>query len=626
MNVLEIVPSFTSLIVYIIVSMIIQKSTRKLRNSIKKNKSFFILNFISVFFVLLLIMYVISMFYLINSKDEGIFPIFNNVVEIIAGVSFLVFVTLTCIFIIARIHNLSLKNEKLINELVSKEQFKSEFMATMSHELRTPLNAIIGFAELILEGMEDDVNPDVLSLIKDIHSSAEDMLELITRTLEISKLDCGDLYLDIKPVVLNDIIRQVLNKFNQRIREKNLNLIVKGMKESIVAYLDPIHYKRVIENILDNAIKYTDHGSITVSIRQSDTDVIVDISDTGKGIDKKDFGKIMEEFKQASSGMYCPNSALGLGLAFSNRIIELHGGSLTFTSEVNVGTTFTIKIPKKQLNLLEKEGSMFHISKRERRLEGNYIKILIIEDVKSDMLAIKGFLENIRDFKVDILWCKKVRDAIDIINHHNFDVILLDLYLPDSEGINTIIKLIDHAKEIPIIVLTMKDDDDFAVAAIQNGAQDYLIKSKLSPERLLRSIKCAIERFKLISRYRELLDLYKSIFNKISHPVFTNILAENFVPGEFIDANESLCKLLGYEKQNILELEFFDVISPRYKKYVKSIIETLNKNDYLEYKIDLINKDGEIIPVSLNSHIVFFNNRPIILTCVQRVITKKLLV
>lgn len=243
--------------------------------------------------------------------------------------------------------NNALEQQKLyLDQIVKSSQFKTEFMATMSHELRTPLNAIIGFADLLLEGTYGELNNDQKEFVEDVKSSADHQFAMIEHILDISKIESGQITLNIQKFSLNSLIDQITSSLKPLYSKKGLKFIVKGLEEEILMYADPIRLKEIILNLLSNAIKFTIDGYIKLQIKQNFYNWIFKIIDTGIGIAKKDFPLIFKEFKRVSSPYVQSISGTGLGLSLSKRLIELHGGEINFTSSLGFGTTFTFNIPK----------------------------------------------------------------------------------------------------------------------------------------------------------------------------------------------------------------------------------------------------------------------------------------
>jgi len=244
--------------------------------------------------------------------------------------------------------NVSLEQQKLfLDQIVKSSQFKTEFMGTMSHELRTPLNAIIGFADLLLDSGYGELSDDQKDFIIDIKSSAEHQFEMIKHILNITKIESGQLSLNIQKLSLNSLLEQIKSSLRPLYDKNNLKFKIKGVDEELVMFADPIRLKEILLNLLSNALKFTIDGTVRLQITQNYYNWIFKIVDTGIGIAKKDFPLIFKEFKRVDSPYVRSVPGTGLGLSLTKRLIELHGGEINFTSLLGVGTTFTFNIPKK---------------------------------------------------------------------------------------------------------------------------------------------------------------------------------------------------------------------------------------------------------------------------------------
>ena len=248
-----------------------------------------------------------------------------------------------------RTHELknALDQQKLfMNEILKASQFKSEFMATMSHELRTPLNSIIGFVDLLLEENYGRINKDQLNFLKDIKVSSIDLLELINHLLDISKIESGDFRLNLKKITLKPLIDQVNSIIKPLISEKNLYYKINNFNPNLEIVVDPLRFKEILYNLISNAIKFTLKGGITLNILETKKNYRFEIIDTGIGISKKDYNLIFKEFKRVDDPYVNSTPGTGLGLPLTKKLINLHGGDITFTSKYGKGSNFIITIPK----------------------------------------------------------------------------------------------------------------------------------------------------------------------------------------------------------------------------------------------------------------------------------------
>ncbi len=255
--------------------------------------------------------------------------------------------------------NSALKKQELyLDEIIKGSRFKSEFLATMSHELRTPLNAIIGFTDLLIESVYGDLNEKQLEFLNYIKSSAEHQFNMIQQILDITKIESGQLKLNIKEFSLNNIMDQVNSTFKSAYTKKNLKFLIKGSEHPIEIRADPIRFKEILFNLVDNAIKFTMKGRISLIIQEKSDRWIFKVKDTGIGIAKKDHDIIFKEFKRVKSPEINAIQGTGLGLSLTKRLVNLHGGEITFTSVVGIGTTFTFFIPKNAEKMIKEKRTL----------------------------------------------------------------------------------------------------------------------------------------------------------------------------------------------------------------------------------------------------------------------------
>jgi signal transduction histidine kinase len=245
----------------------------------------------------------------------------------------------------ANVNRMNEELRRLYLELEAASRHKSEFLANMSHELRTPLNAIIGFSQVLRDEMVGSVNPKQSEYLDDIISSGNHLLSLINDVLDLSKVEAGQVELDVHPFSLREALERGVVMVRERATEDGVRVAFEADPEIDVVDGDERRIKQVIFNLLSNAVKFTPAGGeVDVSAMRVNGEVRVSVADTGPGVDPEDHERIFEEFRQTESGLE-QHEGTGLGLALSKRFVELHGGRIWIESELGRGSTFVFTLP-----------------------------------------------------------------------------------------------------------------------------------------------------------------------------------------------------------------------------------------------------------------------------------------
>jgi signal transduction histidine kinase len=236
---------------------------------------------------------------------------------------------------------------RLYQQLAEASQHKSQFLANMSHELRTPLNAILGYTELIADGVYGQPSEKMFGVLKRLESNGKHLLGLINDVLDLSKIEAGQLVLDLSDFSLKDIIQTVVSAVEPLAEEKKIELKIEAPANLPPGRGDERRLTQVLLNLVGNAIKFTDVGEVVITASVADGSFNLAVRDTGPGISDTDRGKLFQEFQQADNSITRKKGGTGLGLAISRRIIEMHGGRIWVESQLGHGSTFSFTIPTK---------------------------------------------------------------------------------------------------------------------------------------------------------------------------------------------------------------------------------------------------------------------------------------
>ena len=232
-------------------------------------------------------------------------------------------------------------------QLERSNQMKSIFLANMSHELRTPLNSIIGFTGIMLMGITGVLNAEQKRQLSMVKSSASHLLILINDILDISKIESGKTEAFVEEFYFNDVIQEVVNSLSHLVNEKDIELI-EEIPEKIIIQTDRRFIKQILINLISNALKFTDKGTVKIKSEVVKNEhVVLCVIDTGTGIKKEDIGKLFKMFRQVDMSSTKKHEGTGLGLYLSKQLVTLLGGDITIKSEYGKGSEFKVRLPIK---------------------------------------------------------------------------------------------------------------------------------------------------------------------------------------------------------------------------------------------------------------------------------------
>jgi PAS domain S-box-containing protein len=333
------------------------------------------------------------------------------------------------------------------NAVISKQQF----LSNMSHEIRTPMNSIIGFTKVMLKTELTEKQREYLTAIK---MSGDVLTVLIDDILDLAKVDAGKMMFEHKPFRITGSISAMIQLFEPKIQEKNLQLI-KNYDSNIPQILlgDPVRLHQILLNLVSNSVKFTLNGSITIDVdmlHQDENKVIIEfkITDTGIGIAEDKIGHIFENFQQATSDTSRLYGGTGLGLAIAKQLTEQQGGTITVKSKLDKGTTCSVIMPF----LKAKDEQELEIETIDVDPEMKGIKVLVVEDITLNQLLMKTLLDDY-GFVCDFAGNGKV--AIEKLRNNTYDIILMDLQMPEMNGFEAAEHIRYHLNsKVPIIALT----------------------------------------------------------------------------------------------------------------------------------------------------------------------------
>ena len=389
--------------------------------------------------------------------------------------------------------------EKLINEVEEKRieadsanKAKSDFLANMSHEIRTPINAILGFDTMILR---ETVDENIMKYAFDIHNAGENLLSIINDILDLSKVESGRMEIIESEYELSSIISDAMNMVLFKGRDKGIDIVLCVNPEIPDWFIgDDVRIRQIIVNLLNNAIKYTEKGTVTLRVdgkREGEFETLhVEVEDTGIGIREEDMGNLFEKFKRIEENRNKNIEGSGLGMSITIMLLSLMGSHIEVQSEYGFGSKFSFdlkqKVSKDEMigNIDDRINDKPMILNYETQFTAPDAKILLVDDNSLNRKVIMGLLKHI---------CQNIDEAdgglsaIDITEIKKYDLILLDHMMPDLDGISAFHRIrnseVNLNRETPVIMLTANAITGAKESYMSEGFEAFLSKP-VDPEKM----------------------------------------------------------------------------------------------------------------------------------------------
>lgn len=479
-------------------------------------------------------------------------------------------------------------NEKLRAEAADKS--KSIFLANMSHEIRTPLNAIYGMTKLL---SDSSLNKDQERLVDGLEISSQNLLQIITDILDFSKIESGNLNLETTVFSLQELFQKLYEMLEFRTEEKKL-LFDYRIDENIHNQLigDPFRLHQVLLNLLNNAVKFTQKGSIILNaqLKRSETDyasIEFSVSDTGIGIESCKENSIFESFKQADESITREYGGSGLGLPICKELIELMGGEIKVSSKFGEGSRFYFSITLKKDNSNKPMAKEIIID--QNALGGK--KILIVEDNEFNLFITKSIIDK---WNVNSRIANNGLEAIQLLKNEEFDLVLMDKQMPVMGGLEASERIRKDLKlKIPIIALTANVLKGVIDDCLNAGMNDYIAKP-FEPEQLYQKM---CEHLSISSPQKEAIT--KSAINSFvdkEKKLFQLVKLNKLLGGNQKQVRIMLNKFLEVTPSYIVELE--DALKSNDFEQVSRILHKLKSSVNLIANDEIIANLGELYKVS----------------------------
>ena len=360
------------------------------------------------------------------------------------------------------------------NRAEQSEQFKQQFLANMSHEIRTPMNAVLGMTHLMLDTPLSEKQKNYMTAVK---NSSENLLVIINDILDLSKLEAGKLELEQIPFALSDLLKQVSDTMRFKAEEKGLR-IATTIADDVPPVLigDPTRLNQILINLLGNAIKFTDKGSVRIVVTKAagpDATLCFSVIDQGIGIPPEKLDKLFQSFVQADASTSRKYGGTGLGLSISKTLVELQGGQMEVSSTVGEGSAFSFTIAFAVADESQLPEQTLENQAAVAALDG--IRLLVAEDNEYNQIVIQDTIRHlINNARTDI--ADNGRKVIEMLEANDYDVILMDVQMPEMNGLEAASHIRNNLsgskRDVPIIALTasvLNTDLDKCIQAGMNG-------------------------------------------------------------------------------------------------------------------------------------------------------------
>lgn len=381
------------------------------------------------------------------------------------------------------------------NQLKEMSQLKTNFLSNMSHELRTPLNSVIALAGVLNRRLEGKIPADEYSYLEVIERNGKNLLALINDILDISRIESGKEELDYTQFDFYNLLQDITNMIKPQADQKNIELTFHSGKSPLMIENDMKKCGHILQNLIGNAVKFTDKGSVSVKATYQNKTLFVEVKDTGIGISENNISHIFEEFRQADGSTSRRFGGTGLGLSIALKYARLLGGDIKVESSVGEGSTFIFTLPvhpvsknlkndkDKELNLNVK----FHDHKIIPETPIGKT-ILLVEDSEAAIIQLRDILDEVG---YNILVAKDGKEALGILKQTIPDAMILDLMMPEVDGFEVLdhIRNFERTAHIPVLILTAKHitKEDLKYLR-QNNVHQLVQKGEIKKQELLNNI------------------------------------------------------------------------------------------------------------------------------------------
>jgi two-component system sensor histidine kinase ChiS len=422
-------------------------------------------------------------------------------------------------------------------ELERLSKLKDDFLANTSHELRTPLHGISGIAESLRNDASVQSSPFLSNNLGHIITSARRLTNLVNDILDFSKMRHNDLVIKPRPLDIEQITTTVLPNFSSAASKKGIILTTNFSADLPGVYADEDRMIQIIFNLVGNAIKFTDKGSITISAHSdsSKKQLKLCVADTGIGIAEEDLSTIFDAFEQASFSRNDYRGGTGLGLSITKKLIELHNGTISVNSQKGIGTTFTVILPSvekekqthkeivsspvQQAFIIENDSTITSAqntqtsSTNDKDASSKRRVILAIDDEPINLQIVRNQLEPLG---INVVTAENGLSILELIAQHNPTVVLLDIMMPGMNGYECCRIIRNHYSiaDLPVVFISAKNRISDLVLGFEAGGNEYVLKPFLREE-LVARVEGQIRQREAVDAIREIADLKAELAERL---------------------------------------------------------------------------------------------------------------
>ena len=404
--------------------------------------------------------------------------------------------------------------KKQLNEA---SRLKTNFLSNMSHELRTPLNSVIALSGVLNRRLAKQIPEEEYSYLEVIERNGKHLLSLINDILDISRIESGREELEITRFNASNLIAEVVTMINPQAKLRNIELIQTDTATELKVTNDASKIRHVLQNLIGNAVKFTEKGKVEVKAQISDENIIITVSDTGVGIAEEHLAHIFDEFRQADGSTSRRFGGTGLGLAIAKKYSHLLGGTITVNSILGKGSDFILTLPvaySSENRIIEKEetGDFRHAIKHIAKIPSSETSgktILLVEDSEPTIIQMKDILEG-GGYKIIV--AHDGAEALGIIAHIIPDAMILDLMMPGIDGFEVLEKLrnAESTAHIPVLILSAKHITKEELKFLKrNNVHQLIQKGDVNREELMNSVSGMVttEKKETVKTVRELQNI-----------------------------------------------------------------------------------------------------------------------